>query len=349
MIKYIGSKRSLLPHIVGIVRALPRVRRVADLFTGSTRVARALKAAGFEVVANDIATYSAVLARTYVEQDARRVDREALAETIARLDALPDADGYFTETFCRRARYFQPHNGMRVDAIRPAIDAIASDEIEHATLVTALLEAADRVDSTAGVQMAYLKNWSIRSHRRLTLRVPELLEGSGESLQLDAAAAARAIGEVDVCYLDPPYNQHSYYSNYHVWETLVRGDAPEVYGRACKRVDCRTTKSEYNSRVRSWGAFVDLVSSVRARHVLVSFSDEGFFDLGSITGILGDCFGEVACAGFDSRRYIGAQIGVFNLRGERVGDASHLRNTEYLILAGEGAADVLGTAAAAAA
>ena len=44
---------------------------------------------------------------------------------------------------------------------------------------------------------------------------------------------------VDLMYLDPPYNQHRYFTNYHVWETLVRWDEPEHYGIACKRVDAR--------------------------------------------------------------------------------------------------------------
>ena len=48
-----------------------------------------------------------------------------------------------------------------------------------------------------------------------------------------------ALGPVDFAYLDPPYNQHRYFTNYHVWETLVRWDAPEHYGIACKRADSR--------------------------------------------------------------------------------------------------------------
>ena len=82
---------------------------------------------------------------------------------------------------------------------------------------------------------------------------------------------------VDIAYLDPPYNQHSYFSNYHIWETLVRGDAPESYGVARKRIDCRVTKSDYNAQGRAWAAFESLVRTIPARHLIVSFSDEGYF------------------------------------------------------------------------
>ena len=61
---------------------------------------------------------------------------------------------------------------------------------------------------------------------------------------------ASTLGRFDLAYLDPPYNQHRYFTNYHIWETLVAWDAPEHYGVACKRVDARdqSTKSRFNER-----------------------------------------------------------------------------------------------------
>jgi adenine-specific DNA-methyltransferase len=38
---------------------------------------------------------------------------------------------------------------------------------------------------------------------------------------------------------------------------------------------------------------------------------------------------------FDSRRYVGAQIGIHNPKGERVGTVSHVRNREYVVVAGD--------------
>ena len=37
---------------------------------------------------------------------------------------------------------------------------------------------------------------------------------------------------------------------------------------------------------------------------------------------------------FDSKRYVGAQIGIHNPAGEKVGTVSHLRNIEYVFVAG---------------
>lgn len=354
MIKYIGSKRTLVPRIVELARAVcPRVegkRGIAtacDIFAGTTRVSQGLKNAGFHVTANDAATYSEVLATAYVETDARRVRKREIARKIAHLNALRGRDGYVTRTFCEEARYFQPANGRRIDAMRDEIDAIADDRIDRAILLTALLEAADRVDSTTGLQMAYLKAWAPRSFNSIELRTPALIPGRGASSRMDANAFARSMAEVDVAYLDPPYNQHSYHSNYHIWETIVRHDSPEAYGVARKRSDCRAIKSAYNSRGRAWEAFSELIHTVRARNVIVSFSDEGFFARDDIAALLRDARGEVATIPVASRRYVGARIGIYNPSGDKVGRVSHVTNHEFIFVAGPGAL-VAGRAASAA-
>ena len=342
VIKYIGSKRRLVPRIVALAQGVPGATRVLDLFTGTTRVAQGLKAAGFHVTANDLASYSEVLATTYIATDAQTVDAEALRDVIAELNALPGERGYFTRTFCEEARYLQPQNGARVDAIRGWIERASLSAPVRSILLTSLLEAADRVDSTTGLQMAYLKGWSARSHRALALRLPALLPGAGAAVRGDAREIARGslAGEYDLAYLDPPYNQHSYFNNYHVWETLVRGDAPPAYGIARKREDCRTTRSPFNSRHAAWDALRAVVYDLRARHVLVSFSDEGFLKLDAIQQLLAERFGEVAAIPVPSRRYVGAQIGIHDLRGVAVGEVSHLHNTEWLFLAGPDAVQI---------
>ena len=335
MIKYLGSKRRLIPSIVGAVESLPGARTVLDLFAGTSRVGLALKTAGYRVVANDHNAYAAALARCYVQADRERVlaDAESL---VAELNAVRGSPGYFTETYCERSRFFQPKNGERVDAIREAIARKGLGPELEAVLLTSLMEAADRVDSTTGLQMAYLKNWAPRSHNDLALRVPELVpraaHGPGEAWQLDALDAAGR--EADVAYLDPPYNQHKYLGNYHVWESLVLWDKPAVYGTACKRVDCRTRSSDFNSRPRVAEAMRAVVERVRARWLVVSFSDEGYITREAMEALLATR-GAVRVIAHDYKRYVGAQIGIYNPAGEKVGRVGHLRNREFLFVVGE--------------
>jgi adenine-specific DNA-methyltransferase len=331
VIKYIGSKRTLVPLITSVVAHLP-VRSACDLFAGTTRVGQALRRLGLVVHSNDLATYSEVLGRAFVAAGPD-VDRERVGAILGELRALAGRDGWFTEAFCVRSRYFQPRNGARIEAIREAIDRYPLPSVERALLLTSLLLAADRVDSTTGLQMAYLKSWAPRSFNDLELRLPDAVPGPpGTVSRLDANELAPAL-EVDLVYVDPPYNQHSFFSNYHVWETLVRWDAPETYGVACKRVDCRETRSAYNSRKRAPAAFAGLLASIPARWLLVSVSDEGFHGVDEVEALLTG-IGYVGRIDVDSKRYVGAQIGIYNPSGEKVGAISRLRNRETLFLVG---------------
>ncbi len=339
MIKYIGSKR-LLVGVLGEIAEAVEARTALDLFTGTTRVAQELKSRGLQVTAADVASYSAVFSDCFIATDARDVDLEALDAALAGLDALPGTDGYVTETFCRRSRYFQPHNGRRIDAIRDAIDERYAADPLRPVLLASLLTAADRVDSTTGLQMAYLKGWSARSHDDLVLRRPALLDGPGRTVVGDAREVAPALPRVDLAYLDPPYNQHRYYTNYHVWETLVRWDAPEHYGIACKRVDAREdeTKSVFNRKREMPRALEQVIGAVDAEVVVVSYNDESWVSAEQMTGWLSDAGHEsVGVLAFESRRYVGARIGIFNGAGEKVGKVGKLRNNELVFVAGPAA------------
>lgn len=338
MIKYLGSKRTLLPWITGLVRAVPGATSVADLFSGTARVGHALKQQGLRVLANDHNAYALANARCYVESDRECVAAEA-RRLLTELQQLPGRPGWFTETYCIRSRFIQPHNGARIEAIREAIAAMALEPALEAVLLVSLMEAADRVDSTTGVQMAYLKQWAPRSFRDLELRLPDLVArpaaGRCEAHGMDALEAAAALA-ADVTYLDPPYNQHSYLRNYHVWESLVRWDRPEVFGIACKRTDCRERNSPFNSRVRIAAAFSAVLQRVRSRAVVVSFSNEGWLTRDQLVSMLAALHGgsaRVFTLEHDHPRYVGARIGIHNPRGERVGTVGHLTNKELIHLA----------------
>ena len=329
MIKYLGSKRVLLPRILELVEGLGQVRTVLDPFSGTARVAHALKRRGLRVHANDHNAYAATLAACYVGADRRRWWARA-ERLLAELNALPGKPGWFTQTFCVRARYLQPANGARVDAIRERIAALGPEPALQAIALTSLMEAADRVDSTTGVQMAYLKQWAARSHQPLRLRMPELLDGPGSASCLEAVDAARRF-EADLAYLDPPYNQHSYLGNYHVWESLVRWDKPEVYGVAMKRTDVRERGSAFNRKGTIDEALAEVVRALCARWLVVSFSNEGFLSPERVEAILATR-GPVERVEIPYRRYVGAQIGIYNPRGEKVGTPGRLHNREMLFV-----------------
>jgi adenine-specific DNA-methyltransferase len=341
VIKYLGSKRRLVPALTELARASGAATAL-DLFTGTTRVAQAWKRAGVEVTAVDSARFAHVLARCYVATDpaAEPGFLGRVAEAVDRLNALSGRPGYVTATFCEASRYFRPENGERIDAIRDAIELDYADSPLWPVLVTSLLEAADRVDSTTGLQMAYLKQWAPRAHRPLELRVPDLVPGPGRAVLGDACALAGspALGRVDLAYLDPPYNQHRYDANYHVWDTIVAWDAPSHYGVACKRDDLRdpARRSAFNGR-RSIGPALDhVVAELDADLLLLSYNNEAWLDFDQLQEVCA-VRGDLRVLAFDSARYVGARIGIHNPAGQKVGSVSHLRNTEYVLVAGDSA------------
>ncbi len=334
MIKYLGSKKRLLP-VLGDLFSRSGAETALDLFTGTTRVAQEMKRRGGHITAVDLARYSKVFADCWIKTDRNEVDQKALSDALAHLSSLKGSPGYFTETFCVESRFFQPFNGERVDVIREVIESDYSDSPLFPILLTSLILAADRVDSTAGVQMAYIKKWADRSFKELELRVPELLENSGVSIHGDAVALAPVLPHVDFAYLDPPYNQHRYFSNYHIWETLVAWDRPDHYGIACKRIDNRddSTKSRFNEKRNMPLAFESVVKTLDTDIMVISYNDESWVGKDHLLAMC-ERFEEVRFLAFDSKRYVGAQIGIFNPDGEVVGEVSHLRNKEWVVVAG---------------
>jgi adenine-specific DNA-methyltransferase len=349
VIKYLGSKRRLIP-VLSQICAASGARTAVDLFTGTTRVAQAFKAQGLAVTALDSARYAHVFAQTYIATDAATADVGALTAAVAHLNGLPGRPGYVHDTFCSEARFFQPFNGARIDAVRDAIESEYAGSPLYPLLLTSLIEAADRVDSTTGVQMAYVKQWAPRSARPLTLRVPELLSGGGRAVLGDALDLTPTLGPFDLAYVDPPYNQHRYFTNYHVWETLVAWDAPEAYGVARKRIDSRdpSTRSAFNSKRTMPDALRRVVRDLDCRLLVLSYNDEAWLNAEELEAVCREGGGgggggggagerEVVTLSFDSARYVGAQIGIHNPAGDKVGQVSHLSNHELLVIAGEGA------------
>ena len=112
-------------------------------------------------------------------------------------------------------------------------------------------------------------------------------------------------------------------------------DDPPHYGVACKRLDARnpSTASDFNRRRRMPGALQACIDAVDARVVVVSYNDEAWLSLDDLAGMV-ETRGAAIVLGVDSKRYVGAQIGIHDPAGRKVGTVSHLRNTEYVVVAG---------------
>ena len=301
-IKYAGSKLKLLPHILSLAQKV-KPETVFDGFAGTTRVSQAFAQTGCRVISNDRAVWSKVFAECYLKNER---EENFYREIIAHLDHLPPKDGWFTENYGGLPseknsvgadglkKPWQIHNTRKLDAIRDEIDDLDLEETEKSVLLTSLILALDRVDSTLGHYAAYLNEWSPRSYKKLKLKLPRLFktEKRHEVFCGDIFETVEK-AECDLAYFDPPYGSNNekmppsrirYAAYYHLWTSVVLNDKPEVFGRAMRRVDTsdKTSGSVFeefrkneNGKFFATEAIEKLLAKTRARYMILSYSSGG--------------------------------------------------------------------------
>jgi adenine-specific DNA-methyltransferase len=316
--RYIGNKTRLLPFILRTLKGsgIP-VGSAHDAFAGTASVSRALKANGWQVHSSDLLMSSYVFQRAYVvaeTADARIQDRAK------ELSSLPDRDGFITRNFspaggeCAFGRmYFTPENARRIDAAREELarwrGRAEIDEDSYYILLAAIIEGADRVANTAGVYASYMKRWQPNARRSFRVEVEEPIVGAARATAelLDATESAQRLGEVDLLYVDPPYNSRQYVAYYHIPEILARGwteKAPTIRGKVGLLAG-EEGRSQWSHGRRVKTLFSGLLAASGARHALISFNSEGHLEPASLHALLVEASvdGEVAHFSQRYRRY----------------------------------------------
>ena len=301
-VKYIGSKASLTSNIIDFVKEHHQgTGKFLDVFTGTTRVAQAFRSGGWNVVSSDLSWASETYAHAFLIRTAESGAR--IPGLIEELRALAPTPGWITRTYCDVVaadggivKMWTPANGALADAMRDKIAAWeSSNHINHheAMILTAcLIFALDRVDSSVGVQQAYLKEWATRAKNPIELTDLPFAEGPSGSHHVGDALSI-AYGECDVAYVDPPYSAHSYATYYHIWDSITRWDKPAVGLKTNRRVDRVSgdgfdgaMTSPWNSKKKALQAFLDLIERLPAKAVVISYSDESLVPLPTLEAAL---------------------------------------------------------------
>ena len=318
LITYIGNKRALLGQIGSAVervkRRLGKSRlRAFDAFSGSGVVSRFLKAHASHLISNDIEDYAAVTARCYL-RNRSTVDLAAISRLVADLNARvvtePLPPGFIEEMYSPRdeARitkedrvFYTRNNARRLDNYRRLIDSVPCDMRDM--LMGPLLSEASIHANTAGVFKGFYKNRHtqvgqfggsgsdalVRIMGEIKLEPPVLsnFECDYEVLQDDANAAAGRVKALDLAYIDPPYNQHPYGSNYFMLNLLVRYQRPTHVSRV-SGIPTDWQRSGYNVRTKSLPLLRQLLHTIDAPFLLVSFNNEGFIPPDKMRAMLSD-------------------------------------------------------------
>ena len=306
LITYLGNKRALLGPIqqavLEVKRRLGKRRlRVFDAFSGSGVVSRLLKAHAGWLVSNDLEDYATVIGRCFL-RNRSTVDWLALdywiRELNRRVDSEPLPPGFIEELYAPKDEthirredrvFYTKHNARRLDNYRRMLEEVPPDLRD--LLLGPLLSEASVHANTAGVFKGFYKDRRTGlgqfggSNRDALSRIlgPIRLEPPVLSrfecdylvLQQDANQAVRQLRGLDLAYLDPPYNQHPYGSNYFMLNLLVRYERPTQISRV-SGIPKNWRRSGYNVRSQALPLLEDLIVHLDAPFVLISFNNEGF-------------------------------------------------------------------------
>jgi adenine-specific DNA-methyltransferase len=324
LIPYIGNKRKLLPLIAEAIRQTGLDRGVfLDAFAGSGVVSRLAKTLGFIVISNDWEPYAYELNKAYIDcntppEFTRLGGVEQVFET---LNTLPPVEGYITKYYCpmddskpnpaEERMFYTRENGMRIDAMREKIaeweaGGLLTEE-ERAFLLASFVYAASYVSNTSGVFKAFHNGWGgdtrtalYRILSKIKLNPPITYDNGlrNTTYKEDTQQLVNQVG-ADITYLDPPYNQHPYGSNYHLLNTIVLWDKPKINRRiridgkpvnkSAIRTDWRKERrSLYNYKATAEAAFRKLIHALDTHFILVSYSSEGIIPVDRLVEILAD-------------------------------------------------------------
>ena len=314
LITYLGNKRALLGHIDGMVcdvrDALGGGKLdCGDLFSGSGAVARLLKRHSRTLYVNDLEGYSAVLNRCYLT-NRRDFPREAFESAFLQAQKALEhpVEGIISHNYApaddRNIRpgeraFYTAENARIIDTLRAFTGTL--DPALQPYFLGPLLAEASVHNNTGGVFKGFYKdsatgvgkfggngeNALARILGPIGLQRPVLSAFDCESHIClgDAGALARELPPLDLVYLDPPYNQHPYGSNYFMLNVIAENRLPGPLSRV-SGIPEGWNRSAYNRQAQALPAFSDLLEALDARFVLVSYNSEGFISLEEMEKLL---------------------------------------------------------------
>ena len=306
IITYIGNKRSLLKFIskgVNIVQEKLHKSKLDlfDVFSGSGIVSRCFKQYADTLLVNDLEQYTKVINECYLanasEIDFTKINKihHQLTTSIA---AKPLEAGIITQFYAPKDDnniqpgervFYTLRNAMYIDTLRKLIGEV---DIEYQKFVLApLIVKASVHSNTSGMFKGFHKNpvtgigqfgggnqdalLRIKGEIELPLPIFSNFDCHTTIYNGDSNEIIKIAPEVDLAYLDPPYNQHPYGSNYFMLNLILENKVPEAVSKI-SGIPENWNRSLYNKRQFAYDALSDLVSNIKAKFVLISFNSEGF-------------------------------------------------------------------------
>jgi len=352
IITYIGNKRNLLNFIGdGLSKVQSRLSKnkldIFDVFSGSGIVSRYLKKYSNRLIVNDLEKYSEIINHCYLSNKSEiNMNKmyDIYRDIIFKVENDPLKIGFITELYSPNNEnkiqpddrvFYTKRNAMYIDTARQYIEGI-SEEYKDYFLAPLLSEASIHAN-TSGVFKGFYKDSNkgigkfggnngdalrrILGNIHLPFPVFSNYECEIEIHRGDSNIIAECIDEVDIAYLDPPYNQHPYGSNYFMLNLISNYIKPTQISKV-SGIPTDWNRSNYNKRVRAKDSFRELASKINAKYLLISFNSEGFINLSEMVDIL-EKIGSVEVLETKYNTFRGSR----NLRNRDI----HVREYLYLV------------------
>jgi adenine-specific DNA-methyltransferase len=330
--EFLGNKVAMLPVLREVFAAhVEPGSRIADVFCGTSSVSSDLRARGYAVDANDLLPLCATWARATLQNPERPGFAGLVAEVpawaedpygrvIEHLASLEPVTGWVTRRYtpCSaqfegvERRYLTVENGRRIDSIRAQIEQWRPllTDAEHALLIATLIAAVVKVSNVAGTYGCYLKEWKPRALRQLALNSVQIRPGDGDKAghRVWCSDAEHVVSETEaqLIYADPPYTKRQYAAYYHLLNTLVGKEDPNLSGST--GLPCwQEWASEWCYARRAPYALDRLIAKSSAPTFVLSYSSDGHIAHATIMDILSR-YGTVSVRTVERRRYRSSRL-----------------------------------------
>lgn len=302
IITYLGNKRSLLEFLgKGFEFAKNELKKdkvsFCDLFSGSGVVSRFAKAHSNFIIANDLELYSKIINECYLsnETDELKAKINELYPKI--IDTSNLKKGFITELYSPKddklitkfdRAFYTNQNALLIDTIRQNIDEFSPPNLKPYFLAPLIYEASVHAN-TSGVFKGFYKNAKgigefggsgkhalSRIKGKISPKKPLFSKFSVpfEVMQSDANILAKDI-DTDICYIDPPYNQHPYGSNYFMLNLIASYKRPTQISKIAG-IEQNWNRSVFNQKRNAKDALTSIVESLKSKFILISYNSEGF-------------------------------------------------------------------------